>query len=1124
MVTTREKRKVSDELNAKDWEHDPTIVSQGTNVDISDKIPVCKVCARAIVEGGKEHIVCFGCQDRHHIKCIGLSKREYKGLISGNNPWCCSTCINRKKENADSQNTKSCAELCNICGLAVLGSQLGLYCEDKCCSWYHAKCLGITRKRFKEISGKSESWSCNSCRMDLIDNLPDMASETPDKIIYSVTWGEMSGQQMIMETVLKAYSTISTWIPNFFFLPSGKEGKEFIEELIITLQHFIDKSACQSFSLTSFLIMIPLLLQKPSKKSKTSENKEHLKRRLEMWRKGKLSELLSECELIQKRLTSGSQSNKQHNQRVFTRLMLQGKVNSAMRWLSTKENGTPVEINEETLSQLKAKHPKAQPLNDDCLLEGPLLPLDIIQFECLDEDSIYKAAKELDGSGGPSGVNADGIRRILCSKSFGKLSSTLCYKVAQVARRLCTEDVDPCFLTAFTSCRLIPLSKDSGAGIRPIGIGEVIRRIIGKAIMRLTKPEVLEGAGSLQVCSGQDSGSEAAIHAVARIFDDPQTECVMLVDATNAFNCLNRAVALHNVQYVCPPLSAYLRNTYGKPAELYISGSSGRAVLQSEEGTTQGDPAAMAWYAISTVPMIHRQNHKTNCHQVWFADDCTAAGKLSDVHDFWEELAKTGPGFGYFPNPRKTILIVKDGGLTKAKELFENSGVIITAEGQRHLGAVIGSENYKSKFLTNLVKGWTDEVTNLAEIAKIDPHSAYTCFTYGLQHKWSYFQRTIKDTAEFYQPLEDAIRAKLIPSIIGRNCSDVERKLFALPCRLGGLGIPDPTSTARKAYMDSVYITTPLVEKIVNKDILLDENTQKQIRDRKKERMHLKEEISKESFVDLMKTLPDHLRRTTKLNSEKGASCWLTSLPLVDCGFYLNKRAFVDAICLRYNWRIEGMARVCSCGEINTVNHALICPKGGYVVKRHNEIRDIEAELLDEVCSSVEKEPKLLPLTGEIIRGNKTEEARLDVSAVGFWRPQEKMFVDVRVFDPNCKTYKDMEPPLVYKKHENAKKVEYNDRVINVERGTFTPLIFSTTGGWGKECSQFHRHLARLIAERRNEKYDVVMNYIRKRTRFSLLRTTLEALRGCRVLQRTFVQRAWRIVDLDLDLIKNQTP
>jgi hypothetical protein len=137
--------------------------------------------------------------------------------------------------------------------------------------------------------------------------------------------------------------------------------------------------------------------------------------------------------------------------------------------------------------------------------------------------------------------------------------------------------------------------------------------------------------------------------------------------------------------------------------------------------------------------------------------------------------------------------------------------------------------------------------------------------------------------------------------------------------------------------------------------------------------------------------------------------------------------------------------------------------------------------LLNEVCSSVAKEPKLLPLTGEIVRGNKADEARLDVSAVGFWRPQEKMFVDVRVFDPNCKTYKEMTPSLVYTRHENIKKAEYNDRVMNVERGTLTPLIFSTTGGWGKECSRFHRHLARLIAEKRNEKYPVVMSYLRKR-------------------------------------------
>ena len=286
--------------------------------------------------------------------------------------------------------------------------------------------------------------------------------------------------------------------------------------------------------------------------------------------------------------------------------------------------------------------------------------------------------------------------------------------------------------------------------------------------------------------------------------------------------------------------------------------------------------------------------------------------------------------------------------------------------------------------------------------------------------------------------------------------------------------------------------TAPLVEEILNQGMILNHELLDAIDRMIKDRKVVKIEASKSKQADILQRLPDHLKRATQLNSEKGASSWLSSLPIVSCGFYLNKRAFHDAICLRYNWRIEGMAVVCACGERNTVNHSLICPKGGFVVKRHNEIRDIEAEFLDEVCTSVTKEPSLLPLSGEVIRGNKDAEARLDVSAVGFWRPQERMFADVRIFDPNCRTYKDKEPHLIYSRQESLKKQEYGDRVLNVEHGTLTPLIFSTTGGWGKEATRFHKQLANLIAEKRGESYNTVIKFIRKRLRFTLLRTILE--------------------------------
>ena len=110
----------------------------------------------------------------------------------------------------------------------------------------------------------------------------------------------------------------------------------------------------------------------------------------------------------------------------------------------------------------------------------------------------------------------------------------------------------------------------------------------------------MEAAGSLQLCAGQDAGIEAAIHAMRYIFDDTETEGMLLADATNAFNSLNREVCLQNVQHLCPALSHLVINTCRQPANLYVGGER----LLSEEGTTQGDPVAMAMYAIGITPLL----------------------------------------------------------------------------------------------------------------------------------------------------------------------------------------------------------------------------------------------------------------------------------------------------------------------------------------------------------------------------------------------------------------------------------------------------------------------------------------------------------------------------------------
>jgi hypothetical protein len=86
----------------------------------------------------------------------------------------------------------------------------------------------------------------------------------------------------------------------------------------------------------------------------------------------------------------------------------------------------------------------------------------------------------------------------------------------------------------------------------------------------------------------------------------------------------------------------------------------------------------------------------------------------------------------------------------------------------------------------------------------------------------------------------------------------------------------------------------------------------------------------------------------------------------------------------------------------------------------------------------------------------------------------------------------------VYLLHENQKKNQYNERVIQIEKGSFTPIVGSTCGGWGIEANRHHKRITTLIAEKRNESYADVISYIRTRLRFSVLDSVLTAVRGVR--------------------------
>ena len=183
------------------------------------------------------------------------------------------------------------------------------------------------------------------------------------------------------------------------------------------------------------------------------------------------------------------------------------------------------------------------------------------------------------------------------------------------------------------------------------------------------KEEIKEAAGPLQVCAGHSAGAEAAIHSTSQVFHEEGTDGILLIDATNAFNRMNKAWAMHNIGMTCKEMASYIINTYRSPSRLFIHGG-GEIFFQ--EGTTQGDPLAMPWYAINTVHMI--QSLRTSIpqvKQVWLAEDSAGEGSIDALYRCYKCLCHEGNKFGYIMNVAKSWLIISSSGLAeKAEKVF----------------------------------------------------------------------------------------------------------------------------------------------------------------------------------------------------------------------------------------------------------------------------------------------------------------------------------------------------------------------------------------------------------------------------------------------------------------------
>ena len=121
--------------------------------------------------------------------------------------------------------------------------------------------------------------------------------------------------------------------------PHGKIGRGFIDQLSKHINDWNNGTAMNHLALEAVIALLAVGLQKPSQKSKAKEHQECLEKRLKLWRNGKIDCLLREGRMIQRRIQQSCRNDPPNKVKIFAKLVVEGQINSALRYLSENDGG-----------------------------------------------------------------------------------------------------------------------------------------------------------------------------------------------------------------------------------------------------------------------------------------------------------------------------------------------------------------------------------------------------------------------------------------------------------------------------------------------------------------------------------------------------------------------------------------------------------------------------------------------------------------------------------------------------------------------------------------------------------------------------------------------------------------
>ena len=757
-----------------------------------------------------------------------------------------------------------------------------------------------------------------------------------------------------------------------------------------------------------------------------------------------------------------------------------GRLGAAIRVLGT--DGLAA-LTEEVMAELSAKHPAR--VVDPVMPPGTEQPLEI------DSTLSLKLIRSFPRN---SACGRDGLRAVhlvdMYEGSSGQDRDAFLLALTAFINCCLSGALHPDVAPYLCGAPLYPLRKKTG-GIRPIAVGEVLRRLVSKAACVYGTPIASNEFMPHQLGVGIPDGAVAIVHSLnhlVRLKGQDENMVLLKVDFTNAFNLVDRDRMFAAVHARLPKIAPWVRYCYSDKPFLFV----GDSTLRSERGVQQGDPLGPLLFAVTLMPLIQKIAEACPALNLnaWFLDDGNIAGPIDQVALAFEILAQDCPLYGLELNLSKCELwwpTITEDGFEQIRNSFPEDIPISSATGTDCLGAPVGSPEFAVNFLANRlakIQSTLDSVARIGhahyELALLRKCAGFPKFVFALR---TVDPLAIGASINQFDEIINQFTANFLSGAVPAHIRD----LIGLPVGMGGLGIYQASHIALSAYVSSLFDSSKLQEQILlglspperdsvrqfsterlqswinihQIDIPLD-SLREDLADQSHRQRYLSGKVHDNTLAHLKEQGDADFQALLHACLAKDSGLWTTVLPNRLFKTVMLSGEYSAALKMRYGIQILSSPSVCySCNQSVDLNsrHTLVC--SGIHKARHDAVRNALEREARHVHIPVIPEPINL-FHSDPAGQNNQRPADLFFAHLLGPRPT---CVDVSIVSPfQHLAQSSSTPGFNAERQAAAKKTKYMD-LCHQHNMDFLPFVMESIGGFSQDCYIVLKLIGRRQAE-----------------------------------------------------------